>query len=105
MSYEDFYDEGEIKLRDEYFNEISLLVGQMTGASHVHCFGVRVRNSDSKGVKGVDRVMGPAMGAHNDLSSKGAENLFYGCSGAKPELRKGKYMLINAWRNISHMPI
>lgn len=92
------------KVESVYYEEISKLICQTTGASYVHCFHHGTRNG-SKDSKKAQRY---AMDVHTDSSPSDGDvtyldclkNMAKKCIDTTP-YRTGRYLYINAWRNIS----
>ena len=106
LSTEDFYnlDENE-RLKETYYEEMRQLIKDKTGAAEVIIFNHQVRNEDN--AKG--NVDGYARGIHVDYAASSGENTFR-TVGKKlmekdPKYKEGRFLIINAWRNIAETPI
>jgi hypothetical protein len=110
LSPEDFYANPDHKIESTYYPEMEELLKQELGATKVIIFNHRVRNEVKSGSADVG---GYAKGIHVDFAPSWAEHTFssmlrWKCSGDEQELErlsKGRFALLNAWRNISHQPI
>lgn len=109
MSTEDFYDTSG-KIAQTYYPEMSELLKKATGAEHVLVFHHQVRNqakSNATAATGTSSSVQPyAFAIHSDSHPQAAKELF--CTMVKaqdPKYRKGRFLYINAWRNISDEPI
>jgi len=121
LTTSDFYDHPE-KVWGQYYAEIRALLKQVTGASRVIVFDHNVRNPQrAKWHRG---VISYVPYAHNDYTTLSGLQRVRDCAVARPftdvataceegviheeeleALLQGRYILINAWRNISEMPI
>ena len=107
LSTKDFYDNPE-NITDIYYSEIADLVKKATGAAHVYVFHHQVRNKDRAGsVFEQANVQPYAAGVHSDSSPHHAEKTFIRFAGIRDnkEYTEGRFLYINAWRNISDTPI
>ena len=108
LSNKDFYENPD-KIIDIYYPEIAETIKKATGAKHVHVFHHQIRNSKRVNADGspFGGVMSYAMGIHSDSCPSGAENVFkeYAFEEGTKQFRKGRFLYINAWRNISDIPI
>jgi hypothetical protein len=109
LSTEDFYNRPE-KVTDAYYEEMAELFKKATGATCVHVFHHQVRsasknNSDGNGFN--TSVQPYAHGIHSDSSAHAAQELFRRFAGSAVDKKycKGRFLYINAWRNIADMPI
>lgn len=113
LATDDFYCHKD-KVIGSYYGEMKELFAKATGSPHVLVFHHQIRNIE-KHVSGVSEegiststpVQPYAVDAiHTDSSSFHAEELFAQMVAAMPdECRSGRFMYINAWRNISDEPI
>jgi len=112
LSTEDFYEPTHVSAR--YYEEMKALFTKVTGSPHVVVFHHQVRNAEPDkervGQDGSINVNTPvqpyAYGIHTDSSAPHAESLFPLMSAQMPEeRRRGRFLYINAWRNIADVPI
>jgi len=111
LSTEDFYHNTK-KIEDVYYKEMEQLIKEKTGAAKVVVFNHQVRNQAKANAS---RDVGPyAASIHSDASAYQAESLFRsaisGQLGNAPKesmepFRKGRFVFMNAWRNISEQPV
>ena len=105
LTTEDFYNKPD-KITEVYYKEIADTIKKVTGAAHVNVFHHQVRNEE-KNTGGPQNlhtsVQGYAIGIHSDSHPQAADDLFKRYAGK--EYRKGRFLYINAWRNISDTPI
>merc|ERR1712137_948615 len=109
LSTEDFYDCPD-KVKSTYYAEMAEVFKKATGAAHVHVFHHQVRSAEKNNADGNGfntSVQPYAHGIHSDSSSHSAEQLFLSFAGSPvdPKYCKGRFLYINAWRNISDEPI
>jgi len=112
LKTEEFYNSEE-KIKSEYYAEIAQLIKKTTGAAHVHVFHHQVRcaKKANGGAKDISSVQGYAGGVHSDSSPIHGDATFKEMLKqiSDPKLREqcktGRYLYINAWRNISDEPI
>ena len=109
LSTEDFYTNPE-KIAQVYYSEIAELIKEATGAAYVDVFHHQVRNEDKNNgsIQNLNTsVQGYAMGIHSDAHPQAADELFLGASNKEPNNKylTGRFLYINAWRNISEEPI
>lgn len=108
MSTADFYDEA--KVRSTYYPEIVDAFKEATGAAHVYIFHHQVRNA-AKNTGTMHnmhtKVQGYSGGVHSDSSAVHAEQMFKDFAGKEENANytQGRFIYINAWRNISETPI
>lgn len=109
LSTEDFYQRQD-KIVDTYYAEMADLFKKATGAAYVHVFHHQVRcasksNADGNGFN--TSVQPYAQGIHSDSSAYAAKDLFHRFAGTSVDAKycKGRFMYINAWRNIADTPI
>ena len=82
---------------------------KVTGAAHVHVFHHQLRatkdNADGNGFN--TSVQPYAMAIHSDSSQHAAEEAFLRFAGNAVDVKfsKGRFVYINAWRNITTDPI
>lgn len=93
----EFYEKSDAWIREHYYAEIQDLIKRATGASKVIPFHHLVRHSGDPGKPG------PASVAHCDYSRRIALTQFDDM--ASNDCRQGRYIVINAWRNISETQI
>lgn len=128
MSYDEFYDHNATI--GKYYRECAELVKSATGASIVECFDHNVRSaagkSSGKQISGGSSVQGPASLVHGDYTvTSGPDRLqqlgkpasindtLRPLLGNTPLLskeaiakaRKGRYAIVNVWRNIRPEPV
>jgi len=114
LTTDDFYGNPE-KIRSVYYDEIAEVMKKVTGASHCKVFHHAVRNADGhrKGAFSEGQPQGYAMGIHTDSHPHAADRLFAEFAkkmaedAADPavDFTKGRFLYLNAWRNISTKPI
>jgi len=108
LSTGDFYNHPE-KITDVYYAEMVEMFKKVTGAAHVHVFHHQLRaakdNSDGNGFN--TSVQPYAMAVHSDSSRHAAEEAFLRFAGNAVDAKfcKGRFVYINAWRNITTDPI
>lgn len=109
LSTEDFYNSPE-KITDVYYTEMAKLFKKATGAAYVHVFHHQVRcasknNADGNGFN--TTVQPYAYSIHSDSSAHSAEDLFRRYAGTSVDKKycKGRFLYLNAWRNITEAPI
>ena len=111
LNNEDFYSE---RVVSDYYAEMQDLLKKHTGATHAKIFHHQVRcaeKSDASVAKDGSfdtstSVQGYAHGIHTDSSGPHAETLWrHFVQGEPAECRSGRFVYINAWRNISSSPI
>lgn len=94
---EQFLDDELVK--NVYYEELSALICAVTGATHCKPFHHMVRTADPSKNKNNPKTEGPAGAAHVDYSKNNSVNIYDG-SCPREYLNKGKFCVINAWRNI-----
>ena len=109
LSTEDFYSNQE-KIVKDYYPEIAALIRETTGAAHVEVFHHQVRNEDKNNGSFQNlntTVQGYAMGIHSDSHPQAAEEMFLSLTNKESteKFKSGRFLYINAWRNISEEPI
>jgi len=107
LSTQDFYDNTR---KDDYYKEMEEMFKKHTGAAEVVVFHHQLRNKDkATGSAGTSASVQPyAHAVHSDSHPQHADSLFLQQVAQNPEnmrLRQGRYLYINAWRNISETPI
>ena len=108
LSTDDFYNHPE-KITDVYYAEMAEMFKRVTGAAHVHVFHHQLRaarhNADGNGFN--TSVQPYALGVHSDSSRHAAETAFLRFAGNAVDAQfcKGRFVYINAWRNITTDPI
>jgi len=112
LSTSDFFEPSAAKIKSSYYPEVAELVKRATGAEHVIVFHHQVR-SEAK-INGtmnrISSVQGYAGGIHSDSSPPSADDLFNSMVGTldgklAEKYKTGRYLYINAWRNITDEPI
>lgn len=107
LTTEDFYDPAKVK--DVYYPEIAETIKRATGAAHVKMWHHQVRNAAKlTGAAGSSaEVQGYASGIHSDSHSRHGPEAFSQVTSADPScnIKSGRFLYINAWRNISEDPI
>lgn len=108
LTTRDFHKMGhDVKLVRAYFEEMKVAIQAATGAQHVEVMSYLVRDSVlpstvsgpfKAGTRGVSSHYASVV--HTDFAARKAEEKIRE-RGALYRNLKGKYMLINAWRNIS----
>lgn len=100
----EFYEEGAEKITNTYYKEMAECVKQKLGAAHVLVFHHQVRNKERNNGKANDivtSVQGYANGVHSDTHPDSAEESYSFVSiGVDSDLRQGRYLYMNLWRNI-----
>jgi len=109
LSTSDFYENPE-KIITTYYNEMIELIKKETGAAHVIVFHHQVRNAklNTGGIQNLNTpVQGYAAGIHTDSHVEHSDSMFnqYTTPEAMAKYRKGRYLYMNCWRNISETPI
>jgi len=105
---EDFYSDDQSMITGKYYEEICAAIKELTGAKHVVPFGHTIRNEQKAAADMLNKyalnakVSGYVHGIHTDTCCYSADLTFkYSGSKIDKEDLRGKYMIINAWRNIS----
>jgi len=99
---EDFYSDDPSMVTGKYYEEMSAVVKELTGAKYVVPFHYNVRSKQEvSGQNNWQRAMYSSY-IHNDVNFYSAELTFKKCGSNidKKDLR-GKYMIVNTWRSIS----
>eukprot|EP00443_Scrippsiella_acuminata_P015704 CAMPEP_0115226134 /NCGR_PEP_ID=MMETSP0270-20121206/30467_1 /TAXON_ID=71861 /ORGANISM="Scrippsiella trochoidea, Strain CCMP3099" /LENGTH=455 /DNA_ID=CAMNT_0002640533 /DNA_START=1 /DNA_END=1368 /DNA_ORIENTATION=+ len=109
LSTQEFYSDAE-KIRTVYYAEMAELIKKATGASHVIMFHHQVRNRDlnTGNIRNIHTPVQPyAASIHSDSHHIHAEDMFrrFVPSADRKRLGRGRFLYINAWRNISETPI
>ena len=109
LSKDDFYNSQE-KIRQVYYPEMAEMIKKITKAAHVEVFHHQVRNEakNNGGLQNLNTsVQGYASGVHSDSHPQAADELFIHLSRmpATKSFTRGRFLYINAWRNISEQPI
>jgi len=113
LQTEEFYSD-TAKIVSVYYDEMKELFTRVTGSSHVKIFHHQIRNQErvvsgvsKEGVNTSTPVQPYALnGIHSDSSSFHAESMFKMMVQSMPEeCRTGRFLYINAWRNIADDPI
>merc|ERR1712142_68145 len=108
LTTEDFFKDQD-KVKTVYYPEIAELIKKKTGAAHVLMFHhqVRARNNNASLETGTVSTIQPyAYGIHSDSHPKSARDLFKMMAGGlDKKFHKGRFLYINAWRNITDTPI
>jgi hypothetical protein len=113
LATEEFYS-NSAKVQSEYYEEIAALLTKVTGSPHVKVFHHQVRSESRQdnrvlkdgSINTSTSVQPYAHGIHTDSSCYHAETMFKQMVlGMPDECRQGRFMYINAWRNISETPI
>lgn len=107
LSTEEFYMD-DVRIHDLYYPEIKALLEKMLGTPHIVVYNHIVRNPSREGAMAgkVDGVRGAAHNVHTDMTSIEADAIFKSYVPQLPEeCRRGRYMLINVWRNIADEPV
>ncbi|KAL7536334.1 hypothetical protein ACHAWF_005430 [Thalassiosira exigua] len=109
LSKEDFYkidkyvdEEPNEVLKEAYFQEIEDLVKKTTGAEEAIVFDHVVRNNKKTGPSG-----GYASSIHVDFAASKCKRQFKELVGKlnDDKYKKGRFVTMNAWRNIAETPI
>jgi len=108
LSTKDFFDDHE-KVKNVYYPEIAELIKEKTGAAYVMMFHHQVRakkNNATAETGTVSSIQPYAYGVHSDSHPKSARDLFKMIAGGlDKKFHKGRFLYINAWRNITDTPI
>ena len=108
LSTDDFYNDQE-KVKNVYYPELAELIKEKTGAEYVMMFHhqVRSKNNNATAESGtVSSIQPHAYGIHSDSHPKSARDLFKMMAGGlERKFHKGRFLYINAWRNITDTPI
>lgn len=108
LSTDDFYTSPD-KIKKDYYEEIAELFKRTTGAEHVIVFHHQVRNAEKNNgsVKNINTsIQGYANAIHSDSHPASAQDLFKSMAfGLDKKYHTGRFLYINAWRNISETPI
>ena len=108
LSTKEFYNHDQIT--EVYYKEIAQAIKKASGASVVQIFQHQVRNPEKNngGELNVNTsIQGYANRIHLDthpLGCKETFKYFVNMLGVK-DLQKGRFVVLNAWRNISNIPI
>ena len=108
LSTEDFYNQD--KITGIYYKEIAETIKKTTGASAVQIFHHQVRNPEKNNGGDLNvntSIQGYAGRIHLDTHPLGCQETFkyfVNMLGRK-DLQKGRFVVLNAWRNISDTPI
>lgn len=100
LQTEEFYGSQD-KVRSVYYGEVVEAIKKATGAAHVEIVSHQVRNRER--TSGDGSVQSYAPSVHTDADQHGADKIFRGL--ASKACSRGRYMYINAWRNIADTPI
>ena len=97
-------------LSQVYYREISKALKAVTGAKAVQIFHHQIRNPERNNGSSSNvntSVQGYASRIHLDTAPFGCQETFkhFLNQTEEPELRQGRFMVLNAWRNISDLPI
>lgn len=104
LTTDDFYTNPD-NIIGTYYREMEEMIQKQTGAANVEIFNYTLRHAKSNQSSSViDKINhGYAHGAHADYTAQSAEDVFKRI--AAKDFEKGRFMLINAWRNISATPV
>ena len=108
LETEDFYNENSIVTK--YYTEMADTIKKVTGAAAVQIYNHQVRNPERSNGHSLNvntSVQGYAGRIHLDTHPIGCQETFkhfVNKLGLK-ELHQGRFMVLNAWRNISETPI
>lgn len=107
LAKEDFVS-NKAKVEQVYYKEVEEMIRQKTGASVVWCFHHQTRN----GARNQYSSSQYATDVHTDTSPSDAEKTFFDALSAASKtgievepLKEGRFLFINAWRNIAETPI
>jgi hypothetical protein len=111
LAPEDFHTNPDNKIESTYYPEMEAFLEQHLGAAKVIFFNHQVRDEVKSGSGRC--VGGYARGIHVDYAPSWAEERFCDLLQEKladdereiARLSNGRFVLLNAWRNISHQPI
>jgi len=108
LTTEEFYNDQD-KVKSVYYPEMEELIKEKTGAAHVLMFHHQVRaqkNSATTETGEASSIQPYAYGIHSDAHPKAARDLFKTVAGGlDTKYHKGRFLYINAWRNITDTPI
>lgn len=115
LSYADFFLQDKVY---QYHEEMKRVIQKYTGAAAVVIFHHKVRSGKAgrlQGERGPDVTQQYVHGIHTDASALTAERAYFGALKklqeewpGDPNLRRfrsGRFVYINAWRNIADLPI
>jgi len=114
LNTQHFYENSQ-KVTADYYDEMKALFTKVTGSPHVTIFHHQVRNQEK--VQGMVQADGSLSTStpvqpyatdsiHTDSTCFHAEGFFQQMVGSQPEeCRRGRFLYINAWRNIAQEPI
>ena len=107
LSPEDFYRNPNQKIQNVYYKEMQALIAKQMGAAQVVVLKHQVRNESKNGADGAAHY---ARGIHCDYSASWGETTYSDALNSLPpserdQCSKGRFVVINAWRNISNAPI
>lgn len=101
LSTEEFYKKDEKRIKEVYYKEMEDLIRKHTGAEKVVVIHHQVRNGKRAGKTLKDKVQNYAPAVHTDSSCRSAEETFgQVVSGLDDKFKKGRFLYLNAWRNI-----
>jgi len=105
---EDFWSDEDGVITEQYYEEICAAVKKVTGCRYVVAFHHKLRQEAKSGNKYrekfdiTSKINGYAHQIHTDSCCHTAGKLFTQFSSKfDKEVRRGKFMIINAWRNIN----
>ena len=114
LSTNDFYN-NEKKIKEIYYKELCQRVKEFTGAEHVIAFHHQIRNgngtttteakTEQKSNLSKVTIQRPAHEIHNDYTIELANDTYAYHKPKDSKYLTGRYAIINAWRNISDIPI
>ena len=105
LSTQDFYDNPHQTIDRVYYPEMEALIAQHLGATNVVIINHQVRNESKRGAGTY------AKGVHCDFAPSWAEDMYRRALTKLPtetdrtRCAKGRFVVVNAWRNISVDPI
>ena len=106
MTTNDFYNNTNDSITTIYYNEICQLLKDTTNATDCIIYHHQIRNNDKKNttINGTT-ISEYVTTVHTDYTSYSANHLFLSLYQSEKQPKKGRYAIINAWRNISNIPI
>ena len=101
LNNNDYYNNNDMIINN-YYNEINDLLKRVTGATDAICYHHQIRNNDKVNH---NSIQGYALGVHTDYTSYSANDLFLKLYQSEVQPKKGRFAIINVWRNISDTPV
>eukprot|EP01084_Bolivina_argentea_P140014 246253_1 len=101
LTTKDFYCNDNEIIQKIYYKELENRVREITGAEYVKCMHHIVRCAGTPPKYAKIKAQKPAHAAHTDYSSGSAFKTFKAEKPKDPKYLKGRFAVINVWRNIS----